>query len=504
MQPGHGDAQKPRLGAARSVNSEGHFPLLTEPDRLRGCVADGAENTATMAAAEENGLEAYFTMMQNSGCIIVQEAPKFDLESYIQNYEGSTRYERLLLIGQCSPTLCIDALKAAHAEAKKGKDVHRYREVWNCLRVAAPADPDARYDKEWVEKTKSANAVETKRLERELKGYKNNLVKESIRMCHEELGEHLQSIGDLGGAAEAYNRMRPDVSTPKHIVDVGKHLANVSIERREWSGAIGHLNKVTGLQTGDDEKEFMPYVRSLTGLAYLGQKKYEIAAKQFLDIEGNVPINESTGGLLTANDVAVYGGLLALASMDRKELQEKVLENSKFRSYLELEPHIRRAITQFVNGRYAACLSILASYRPDYLLDIYLQRHVSYIYDQIRMKCISQYLIPFSCVTLASMDAAFAEPGTSVEEELATMIRDGVLNARIDSINKLVITVKENPRVAMQKQALEAFATFDKDAVERIRRMNILAAELEVKGNRRAHGAVPESSDNWFASSLGE
>ncbi|EFX03593.1 cop9 signalosome subunit 1 [Grosmannia clavigera kw1407] len=443
-----------------------------------------------MAATDgEAGLEAFFALMHNEGGIIVQ---------------GASRFERLLLIGQCSPSLCVDSLKAAVIEAKKGKDVRRYREAWNYMRVAAPNDALAQLDKKWIDATEAANTAETKHLEKELKAYKNNLVKESIRMGHEELGKHLQSIGDLAGAAEAYNRMRPDVSTPKHIVDVGKHLVSVAIERRDWPGAVGHLNKVTGLQGSEEDKSYLPYLRSMTGLAYLGQSKYLTAAKLFLEVESSVSIAKVTGGMMTGNDVAVYGGLLALASMDRKDLQTKVLENSRFRSYLELEPHIRRAIAQFVNGRYAACLSILASYRPDYLLDLYLQKHVSTLYEQIRVKCISQYLIPFSCVTLASMDAAFAEPGGSVEEELATMIRDSVIDARIDSINRLVVTTKENPRVKMQRQGLDAFTAFNKEATERIRRMSLLAADLGVKGPRRQHAAMPDVSDSWYESSVNE
>lgn len=343
-----------------------------------------------------------------------------------------------MLIGRCSVPLCIDALKAAHAEAQRSRDTSRYQEVWGYIRLAAPNEPEARFNKTWVDNTEAANTAETKRLEGEMKVYKNNLVKESIRMGHEELGKHFESIGDLLGATEAYNRMRPDVSTPKHIVDLGKHLVSVAMQRKEWVSVIGQLNKITGLQGSDEEKLMQPYIRSMSGVALLGQEKFEAAAKSFLDVDsGSTPITVVTDGFLSANDIATYGGLLALATMDRKQLQAKVLENSKFRTFLELEPHIRRAIAQFVNGRYAACLSILASYRADYMLDLYLQKHVNTIYAQIRNKCITNYLVPFSCVTLDSMNAAFAEPGGTIEKELATMIQDRVLHARIDSINKV-------------------------------------------------------------------
>lgn len=96
---------------------------------------------------------------------------------------GRTRFDRLFLIGRSSVVLCADALKAAVAEAKKGRDIQRYRESVECLRIAAPNEPDAFLDSAWIDKVDKANTAETHRLEMELKGYKNNLVKESIRVC---------------------------------------------------------------------------------------------------------------------------------------------------------------------------------------------------------------------------------------------------------------------------------------------------------------------------------
>ena len=59
-------------------------------------------------------------------------------------------------------------------------------------------------------------------------------------MGNEDLGKHFESIGDLNGAAESYSKMRPDVSTPKQIVDVGKRcvssrLATSMASTQFWS-----------------------------------------------------------------------------------------------------------------------------------------------------------------------------------------------------------------------------------------------------------------------------
>jgi COP9 signalosome complex subunit 1 len=255
-------------------------------------------------------------------------------------------------------------------------------------------------------------------------------------MGNEDLGKHLESIGDLNGAAEAYAKMRPDVSTPKQFLDVGKHLVRVSIQRREWGMVTAHVSKLGGTQHVEEERAIQPYLKVAQGIALLGQEKYKDAALSFLAVDSSVP-GSSYNELASQSDVAVYGGLLALASMNRKELQTSVLENSQFRTLLEHVPHIRRAVAQFVSGRYSACIAILESYRPDYLLDIYLQKHTVNIYSKIRSKCIIQYLIPFSCVSLVTMAKAFGRPDQAIEDELAEMIQSGALQARINTIDKV-------------------------------------------------------------------
>jgi COP9 signalosome complex subunit 1 len=97
---------------------------------------------------------------------------------------GRTRFDRLFLIGRSSVPLCVDALKAAIAEAKRGRDTHRYREAVECLRVAAPSEPEAIFDQTWLQTQEANNQIETNRLLTELKGYKNNLIKESIRVSY--------------------------------------------------------------------------------------------------------------------------------------------------------------------------------------------------------------------------------------------------------------------------------------------------------------------------------
>ncbi|KJZ68541.1 hypothetical protein HIM_12069 [Hirsutella minnesotensis 3608] len=414
---------------------------------------------------------------------------------------GRTRFDRLLFIGKTCAPLCVDALKAAIVEAKKGPDVGRYKEAWDCIRMAAPEDPDAQIDDAWIERTEAANKMESDRLEAELKGYKNNLIKESIRMGNEDLGKHLESEGKLQEASEAYARMRQDVSTTKHIVDCGKHLANVAIQRRDWNTVLSTVSKIAGVQSGDEELSTHAYTKIVSGIALLGMGHYGEAANSLLHTNSAVPAGDYAH-VASPNDVAIYGGLTALATMERQDLQRRVLEKQSFRTFLEQEPHIRKAISLFVNGRYSNCLSILESSRPDYSLDIYLHKHLSAIYSKIRSKCIQQYFVPFSCVTIDSLEATLGRPGRSIEPELVRMIRDGPLKARIDAKDKLLVAVRPDPRVEMQLEALDAARKYEQEAKERLRRISMVAAGLEVVGtNRKSNtdlSAVSNTDESWY------
>jgi len=323
-------------------------------------------------------------------------------------------------------------------------------------------------------------------------------------MGNEDLGNHYQSTGELVKAFEAFSRMRQDVSIGKQIIDISRHLIEVAMEQKNFVAVASNVQKIRGVQsTPEDEKAIQPFLSAADGLARLDIGDYYLAARAFLGTDSGMGTSCNT--IISQNDIAVYGGLTALASMDRKEIQKRVLENSSFRVYLELEPHIRKAITFFVNSRYSACLAILESYRTDYLLDLHLQKHVETIYGLVRTKSIVQYFIPFSCVTLDSLSAAFTTPNSpnnNIEKELASMIERKELEGRIDTQNRLLTSVNTVPREKMQKEALETARKYEKEARLRIQHMGIVAAELEVRGPKKGHGHG--GFENEFGDGYGE
>lgn len=68
-------------------------------------------------------------------------------------------------------------------ESKKGSDVRNYHEAVALLKRASRGkNLDNLLDPVWAAQHEKQNSAETARLESELKGYKNNMIKESIRV----------------------------------------------------------------------------------------------------------------------------------------------------------------------------------------------------------------------------------------------------------------------------------------------------------------------------------
>jgi COP9 signalosome complex subunit 1 len=141
--------------------------------------------------------------------------------------------------------------------------------------------------------------------------------------------------------------------------------------------------------------------------------------------------------VLSPNDVAVYGGLCAMASLDREELKSLLLDNPDFKPYLELEPHIREATQAFYSAKYSVTLEILHRHHSDFVVDMFLSPHVDTIYHQIRQRALIQAFGPYSTLELATLSSIFSTPIEQLTTEITSLIEDGKISARLDHPRKV-------------------------------------------------------------------
>jgi COP9 signalosome complex subunit 1 len=112
-------------------------------------------------------------------------ASEFDLESYISNYTGHTKIDRLLFIADVSEELRTEALLLAASLAKQSPDTTRYLAIMDKLSTChdVPDSPNNHIDHDWVQTQKRLVSQEQEKLESELAAYQNSHIRESVRVC---------------------------------------------------------------------------------------------------------------------------------------------------------------------------------------------------------------------------------------------------------------------------------------------------------------------------------
>eukprot|EP00898_Chlorokybus_atmophyticus_P005592 jgi/Chlat1/6033/Chrsp4S06328 len=406
---------------------------------------------------------------------------QFDVEAYASNYTGHTKIERLRFIAErMGPPHNADAMRMAVAELRKGENTQLYTEV---VEAAAGkfGSHEFNVDKSWVDAIDRRATQRHEKLELELNGYKTNLIKESIRMGHNDLGDFYYQRGELQNALKSYIRTRDYCTTSKHIIAMCLNVIRVSIELPNFAHVANYVQKAE--QTPDvADPVVLAKLRCAAGLAHLESKKYKLAARKFVDV--NFELGTNYTEVIAPQDVAVYGGLCALASFDRAELRAKVIDHVNFRNFLELVPEVRELINDFYASRYAQCLGYLHKLRADLMLDIHLHDHVDAMYEQIRHRALIQYTTPFISVSLSTMATAFNTDVAGLEKEIAALIMDNQIQARIDSHNKILYARHADQRNATFQKALQAGQDYQQDASAMLLRANLMRNDLFVKAKK--------------------
>ncbi|KAF4797415.1 COP9 signalosome complex subunit 1 [Turdus rufiventris] len=410
---------------------------------------------------------------QNSPDInYVVENPTLDLEQYASSYSGLMRIERLQFIADHCPQLRVEALKMALSFVQRTFNVDVYEEIHRKLSEATrelqntpDAVPDSGIeppplDTAWVEATRKKALLKLEKLDTDLKNYKGNSIKESIRRGHDDLGDHYLDCGDLSNALKCYSRARDYCTSAKHVINMCLNVIKQRGERDSQTQAI--LTKL----------------KCAAGLAELAARKYKQAAKCFLLASFD---HCDFPELLSPSNVAVYGGLCALATFDRQELQRNVISSSSFKLFLELEPQVRDIIFKFYESKYASCLKMLDEMKDNLLLDMYLAPHVRTLYTQIRNRALIQYFSPYVSADMRKMATAFNTTVAALEDELTQLILEGLINARIDSHSKILYARDVDQRSTTFEKSLLMGKEFQRRAKAMILRAAVLRNQIHVK-----------------------
>jgi COP9 signalosome complex subunit 1 len=266
----------------------------------------------------------------------------------------------------------------------------------------------------------------------------------------------------------------------------------------QWNSVLVNAGRLRNAGVREEEQfKLTPISFVVSGIAHMGLGDYQMAAESFLHAPftyhniGPIHGDDFEKKVANANDVAVYGGLCALATMTREDLVEVVL-GGPFRQFLELEPHMRKAISLYTTAKYQSCIDTLGRYYSDWRLDIFLgasvsprsrRSHVDLLLAKIRERSITAYFSSFSEVSLSSLASTFPPTSTSpdaMEVEALGMIENGTLDARLDVVKGLLVAPQKDLRAETHRDARLAAEEVERTMLLRLHRVNMTLAGLDI------------------------
>lgn len=426
----------------------------------------------------------------------IVENPTMDLEVYANSYTGLSKLYRLTYIADHCPSLRLEALKIAINYVTTTYNSTMYQQLYKKLAdfTAGAQLPDVAaqsstqdippFDASWLEAKSKKAALKLEKLDNDLKNYKSNSIKESIRRGHDDLGDHYLQCGDLSNALKCYSRARDYCTSGKHVVNMCLNVIKVSIYLQNWSHVLSYVSKAESTpefsegHSKDTNQATLTRLKCAAGLAELATKKYKSAAKHFLHASFD---HCDFPEMISSSNVAMYGGLCALATFDRQELQKNVISSSSFKLFLELEPQLRDIIFKFYESKYALCLKLLDEIRDNLLLDMYIAPHVNTLYTQIRNRALIQYFSPYLSADMVKMATAFNRSVSALENEIMHLILDGQIQARIDSHNKILFAKEADQRSSTFEKATNCGKEYQRRLRMLILRSAMLKTQIHVK-----------------------
>ena len=333
----------------------------------------------------------------------------------------------------------------------------------------------------WLERVERENRVTRQQLEMAEQRARTDGLKEPARAALMDLVGFFQDTSDFSNASRHVTRVK-DVSTgaAQHL-EAAVRTLDVALDMRQYGGVATHVSRadhyVPSL-AGANARRTAAAARNTAlcaqGLLELERKKYRAAARSFAQVSRDAPMP----GPVSVEDAATTAGLCALASYSRSELKELVLDDAGFRGLLELVPAVRDLLSALYEANYEALVASLRAAEPLLLLDPLFAGHAPAVLRDVRVQALVQFVLPYASVGIPSMARAFSETVPAMEAELAKLVGDGLIQARIDSHNKVLVARGDDQRDATLARAVEAGEAFVREARSLMFRASLLERDV--------------------------
>lgn len=135
-----------------------------------------------------------------------------------------------------------------------------------------------------------------------------------------------------------------------------------------------------------------------------------------------------------------YTVYVAMISLPRNELRDKVIKGSEIQEVLHGLPDVKKYLFSLYNCHYADFFVHLAEVETILRNDFLANPHYRFYVREMRILAYTQLLESYRSLTLQYMAAAFGVDVDYIDQELSRFIAAGRLHAKVDRVGGIVET----------------------------------------------------------------
>jgi COP9 signalosome complex subunit 1 len=398
------------------------------------------------------------------------------IRSLSERYSGLTLYLRLLHV--ISNAIRLDEKQAAGVQLLTALKSTKYTGLYERAFVLLDGvlSPEHVYDAQWVEDTNKRVELERNHFLSKIQTAKLQIVKETTFQVYHEYAIFLYDCGELAELQKVLYRIREYCSTAKQASTTSLLGVAASMD------SLQHYLSTPHIARGelDTNVENISKFKAASALVDLKDRRYKNAARKFLDTGS--ALGSSFSNVIAPEDIAVYGTICALATLERSVLKKDLLEcqNTGIKSFIDLVPSMRTLVQDYFALKFHDCLHLLESLRPTFRFDIHFGHHYDDLVRMITERFVIQYFSPYQTVDLRKMAVAVGMEMAELEKFVSRLITEGSLPARIDSANLILRRNEFDERQQTMQKVLAVTEKHTEEMRSSVLRLSVMRHNFKI------------------------
>lgn len=291
-------------------------------------------------------------------------------------------------------------------------------------------------DKELLARMREQNRLELTKLDEAIEDAEKNLGEMEVREANLKKSEYLCRIGDKTAAETAFRKTYEKTVSLGHRLDIIFHLIRLGLFYLDHDLITRNIDKAKYLIEEGGDWDRRNRLKVYQGIYSVAVRDFKAAANFFLDTVSTFTSYE----LMDYPTFVRYTVYVAMISLPRNELRDKVVKGAEIQEVLHGLPDVKEYLFALYNCHYAEFFKHLADVELVLRNDYLAYPHYRYYVREMRILAYTQLLESYRSLTLQYMAEAFGVDVDYIDQELSRFIAAGRLHAKVDRVGGIVET----------------------------------------------------------------